>query len=191
MIDLVAQEKLPKVSTELPLTPMIDVVFLLLIFFVSIQFKRMADILEAQLPEEPGVVNRLDARERLIDRHIRVTVRPAKGWRAEYTQRAKTDAPRHLQDVAVELDYRDLRSDMDVPTDAAVTNDALFETLAHALVTRKQWMKDLGKEPVLVLDLDRRLTFQNVVSTVNAAKRAKFADISFLPPAGDRPNDRD
>ena len=41
-----------------------------------------------------------------------------------------------------------------------------------------------GPALLVVLELDGRLMFQNVVSTVNAARRARFAEISFTPPSG-------
>ena len=178
-----------KKEGKLEMAPMVDVVFLLLIFFVSIQFKRIAGILEARLPRHPGVVHQLDDRERLIDRHIWVRVRPVEGWRDEYARRARSGA-RDLQDVVVEIDHRDVRLDMDRPTDTEMTREALFDALVGALRRRKQWLQDEGKVPVVVLDLEGELTYQNVVSTVNAAKRAQFADISFTPPAGERPNER-
>ena len=184
MIDLTAQERLPKVSTDLPLTPMIDVVFLLLIFFVSIQFKRIAGMLETRLPRTEGIVNRLDIRERLIDRHIRVSIRPVKGWKDEFAVRSKTEAARELQRVTVEIDSRDLLRGMKNVDARTVTNDRLFEILFVRLVREKNVKETFGKVPVVVLDLHPELTFQNVVSAVNAAKRARFANISFLPPSG-------
>ena len=59
-----------------------------------------------------------------------------------------------------------------------------FDALQYELSSKKFQLEADGKKPLVVLELDPRLTFQNVVWTVNAAKKARFANISFTPPGG-------
>jgi biopolymer transport protein ExbD len=187
MIDMTAEDRQPRFSQELPLTPMIDVVFLLVIFFLTIQFKRIAGILEARLPRTRGAVAYLDLAERLIDRHIRVKVRALPGWSPRTVVDPATGVRAvegDVQRVLIELQYRDLSQDIDKPR---VTNADLFDALAVALVRRKAALEAEGKDPVVVLDLADDLVFQNVVSTVNATKQASFENVSFTPPGPEEP----
>jgi len=172
MIDLAAEHKLPKVSHELPLTPMIDVVFLLIIFFVSIQFKRLAGELEAHLPKTPGVVNRILPEDELIDNHIWVKVAPPEAWQPKVVVDPKTGREKlagRPQAVIITVNSQPISD---------------FDGLQYELISKKFQLEADGKKPLVILELDPRLTFQNVVSAINAAKKAKFAHISFTPPAG-------
>jgi len=172
VIDLTAERKLPKTSYDLPLTPMIDVVFLLIIFFVSIQFKRLAGELEAHLPRTPGVVNRIQPEDQLIDNHIWVNVRVLKVWQPNIVvdpETGKREVSGAAQPVVITVNQQPISD---------------FDALQYELSSRKFQLEADGKTPLVVLELDPRLTFQNVVSTVNAAKKAKFAHISFTPPGG-------
>lgn len=172
MIDMTAEKNHPKTSYNLPLTPMIDVVFLLIIFFVSIQFKRLAGELETRLPKTPGVVHRLQPEEQLIDNHIWVKVEAMKGWQPKVVIDEKTGRVRiagQSQPVLITVSGQPIGD---------------YDALQYELASRKFLLEADGKKPLVVLELDPRLMFQNVVSTVNAAKKAKFANISFTPPAG-------
>lgn len=172
MIDMTAEKKLPRASYDLPLTPMIDVVFLLIIFFVSIQFKRLAGELEARLPKTPGVVNRIEPEDQLIDNYIWVNVRALPFWKQKTVIDPKTGKPK----VSAEGQ----------PVTISVNNQPIsdFDALQYELSSKKSQLEADGKKPLVILELDPRLMFQNVVSTVNAAKKAKFANISFTPPGG-------
>ena len=172
MIDMVAEKKCPKEYYGLPLTPMIDVVFLLNIFFVSVQFNRLAGELEARLPRTPGVVNRIQPEEELIDQHIWVRVEAPSSWKSMLV----TDAKTGKQVVSTEA------QPVMISVNGRPVND--YDALQWELASKKFLLEADGKKPLVVLELDPRLTFQNVVSAVNAAKKAKFADISFTPPSG-------
>ncbi len=171
MIDMVGEGKAPKESHALPLTPMIDVVFLLITFFVGIQYRRLAGQLEANLPKVPGVVRRLAPEDELIDLHIWVNVRPA-----EEALEPPVGRPRSKPLAAAEAQ----------PVVITVNGQPVgdFDMLYWELLSKKVLLDEQKKSPIVVLELDGRLMFQNVVSTVNAARRARFAEISFTPPSG-------
>ena len=171
MIDLVAENKLPKVLWELPLTPMIDVVFLLIIFFVSIQFREIAGQLEARLPRSPGVVRRLAPQEETVDHRVWVRIECPASWKpvsplAESSEESPVD--RAAQPVLITVNGQPL---------------ADYDALQYELIARKFLLEAEGKTPLVILDLDPRLLFQNVVSALNAAKKAKLPNVSFTPPA--------
>ncbi len=172
MLDLIADEKLPKISHELPLTPMIDIVFLLIIFFVCIQFKRISGELEARLPKTPGVVRRLQLEDEFLEDRIRVNVRPPEDWQQRIIRNLKTgteEVDGELQDVIIAVSGRVVSG---------------FDELQFELAARRLDLEARGDSPLVILELDRRLTFQNVISTINATKKARCTRIAFTPPAG-------
>lgn len=171
MIDLIAENKVPRESHVLPLTPMIDVVFLLITFFVGIQYRSLAGQLEAHLPKVPGVVRRLAPEDELIDRYVRVNVRPVVegATTAPETFSGKPLAAVQAQPVFITVNSQPVGD---------------FDALYWELYSKRILLDEQRKTPLLVLELDGRLNFQNVVSTVNAARRAQFTSISFTPPAG-------
>ena len=171
MIRMTPHEERRRVSYDLPLTPMIDVVFLLIIFFVSIEFKRITGELELLLPKYPGAIRRLPPEEVFIDNLIRVKVDVPETW-----------GPR----TEVDPDTREERFvPVGQPVDISIDGEPVGSYLAleATLTVRRQEIKETGKTPMIVLDLHPRLRYQNVVSTINAAKRADFKSISFTPPA--------
>jgi biopolymer transport protein ExbD len=172
MIDMVDESKVPKESHELPLTPMIDVVFLLITFFVGIQYRRLAGELEARLPKTPGVVQRLQKEDVLLDNHIWVNVKPVEDWQPRLVTDRKTGKLQVAGDAQPVL----------ITVNEQPVGD--FDGLQWELSSLKDDLERDGKKPLVILELDGRLIFQNVVSAVNAAKKAKFADVSFTPPSG-------
>lgn len=164
MIDMVAEKKLPKSSHDLPLTPMIDVVFLLIIFFVSLKFRRLAGELEARLPRIAGAVNRIRPEDAALSNYIWVKVVPLAHGEAG-------DVSEDVQPVIITVN--------------GPKNDVGdFDGLQYELTSKRLQLELDGKSPIVVLELDPRLIYQNVVWTINAAKKADFANISFTPPAG-------
>jgi biopolymer transport protein ExbD len=172
MIDMTAEKKLPRELCELPLTPMIDVVFLLNTFFVGIHYRALAGELEARLPRTPGVVSRVQPEDELFDNHIWVKVTLSGTW----SQKTATDPRTGRVTVAGDMQ----------PVLITVNGQPVgdFDALQYELSSKHLQLGGEGKKPMVILELDPRLMFQNVVSTVNAAKKAKFASISFTPPAG-------
>lgn len=172
MIDMTAEKKLPKELCDLPLTPMIDVVFLLNTFFVGIHYRAIAGELEARLPRTPGVVARVQPEDELFDNHIWVKVTLPGPW----SPKTVTDPRTGRVTVADET------QPVLIMVNGQVVGD--FDALQYELSSKRLQLEAEGKKPLVILELDPRLMFQSVVSSVNAAKKAKFANVSFTPPSG-------
>jgi len=172
MIDMTAEKKLPKELCDLPLTPMIDVVFLLNTFFVGIQYRALAGELEARLPKTPGVVSRLQQEDELFDNHIWVEVTPSGPWTPKTVTDPRTGRVTLAGDMQPVL----------ITVNGQPVGD--FDALQYELSSKRMQLEAEGKKPLVILELDARLMFQSVVSAVNAAKKAKFPSVSFTPPAG-------
>jgi biopolymer transport protein ExbD len=169
---MAAVKKVPRESCELPLTPMIDVVFLLNIFFVCVQFRALAGQLEARLPKTPGIVNRIRSEEELLDNNIWVRVETPPAWK----ERSAAD------ETTGSLNEAGLAQPVLISVNGQPVSD--FDALQYELASRKFRLEADGLKALVILELAPGLMFQNVVSTVNAAKKARFSAISFTPPGG-------
>ena len=152
-------------DTELQLTPMIDVVFQLLIFFlVGTKFRVPEGELEAYLPHKGGASGRADIKEL---REIRITLLVSRGGsRAE---------------PLVRID--DTRPGAQVAGGRMAWLEQRINQLAQDRETREN-------VPVII-EVEPHLVYKWVIRTLNICRRAGFTEVSFAaskrnapPPTG-------
>ena len=146
-------------TPQLSMTPMIDVVFLLIVFFLTVKFAEHAGELETRLPKAEGVIPRLQQSEVPDSPEVWIKVRPGKpGANVENGQ---------LEPLKIELNSGPVKG---------------FEELRYELIVLLARIRHSGDEPFVVLDMDGKLAYQSVVSTINVAKSAGIEDLNFTPP---------
>jgi biopolymer transport protein ExbD len=140
---------------ELPLTPMIDVIFQLLVFFMcAAHFKQIEGKLDSYMPNGPGpAIDEpfLEARLRLV---------PEDGTVAAYLERRPLGTfpsdPARLEGVSARWDRVGLEA-------AAVWKDAVRR----------------DPRAVVKLDVDPKVPFQYAVSALDACRRAGVTQVDF------------
>jgi len=146
-------------TPQLAMTPMIDVVFLLIVFFLTVKFAEHAGELETRLPKAEGVIPRLQQSDLPDSPEVWIKVRPGKpGSTVENGQ---------LEPLKIELNSGPVKD---------------FEELHYELVVLLARIRHSGDEPFVVLDMDSKLAYQSVVSTINVAKSTGIENLNFTPP---------
>ena len=170
---------LAKEECEMQMTPMIDVVFLLLIFFMcTLKFKTLEGKLSAYLPADVGV-NPFDADPiEKVEILVRVTS-PGNKLRPDgtkYTNDDEAQRKRFIYDDSRELEYsvgpRKIRD---------------IEELARRLLEIHEDRVAMGQSEVPV-SIDPRLgtVYSDIVKVLDAAIEANFKDITFVGAYHDR-----
>jgi len=166
-----AARRMSSEAMTLDLTPMIDVVFLLLIFFVlNIKFKTLEGRLDTFLPKDRGHQGFV-AREQHQDIAVRLTRRET-GTRVVI---AGTDLG--------ELPPGWTRQDRPIPTGQSIRSEVLAR--AHA---RIRALHQTDPQSPAVITVDPRVPNGDVVAVVNECIRADVMKIAFAgaaaPPSG-------
>ena len=159
-MEFTEHEDRESVSTpQLAMTPMIDVVFLLIVFFLTVKFAERAGELEARLPKVEGVIPRLQQTRAPDSPEVWIRISPGKvGGVIEDGQ---------LQPLTIALN--------DQPIDD-------FEDLHYELTMLTARIEQSGQKPFVVLDLDSELVYQSVASAINVTKRVGIENLNFTPP---------
>jgi biopolymer transport protein ExbD len=143
---------------ELP-TSMIDVVFLLLIFFlVASKFKENEGSLAANLPTDEGQMPVPTELQKPEDVRVYLEVWPGEGG---------------SRDVVIKVNNR-LGEDIGGKTDG------------HAFVLLRQQLehvKQADPETAVVIQAHKPVEFRHVVSALDAAKQAGIEEVKFQAPA--------
>lgn len=147
-------------TPQLSMTSMIDVVFLLIVFFLTVKFAEHAGELETRLPKAEGVIPRMQRSDVPDSPEVWIKVRPGKpGSTVENGQ---------LEPLKIEINSGPVKN---------------FEELHYELTVLLARIKHAGDEPFVVLDMDGKLAYQSVMSTINAAKSAGIENLNFTPPS--------
>jgi len=98
-------------AVSAPLTPMIDVVFLLIIFFLFGQFRKLEGEFIARLPQHPGIVAAPEKLERMAPGQVLIKL-TTKGEQTVYKMddrvfREKEELQKALADVAAKTGGED------------------------------------------------------------------------------------
>ena len=149
------------------MTPMIDCVFLLIIFFLCIDFKTLEAKLPAYLPKDSGSQNN---KEEPIDKLSLQIECLAPG----------REIPRP-QGKTIYREGHQIR--FKVATVAADNEDALVRELERVFRDRSKWQKDdktgqLKPQPV-VIEPGVNAVYGDVAVAVDAARKVGFEDIQF------------
>jgi biopolymer transport protein ExbD len=144
---------------QLAMTPMIDVVFLLIVFFLTVKFAERTGELQARLPKAQGVIPRLERTEALASPEVWIKISPAKsGMLIPQGQ---------MEPLDIQLNARPCKD---------------FEDLHYELEILLARIRQDGSKPVVVMDLAGDLLYQSVVSAINVARQAGIEDLNFTPP---------
>lgn len=145
---------------QLAMTPMIDVVFLLIVFFLTVKFAERAGQLETRLPKAEGIIPRLEQPQTPDSPEVWIRVEPGQmGTAVENGQ---------IEPLLIVLNETRVKD---------------LEELHYELVLLLARIKQAGDKPFVVLDLSSDLLYQSVVSTINVTKRAGIAQLNFTPPS--------
>jgi biopolymer transport protein ExbD len=139
---------------ELEMTPMIDVVFNLLIFFLCMPFRVPEGELDAFLPRDVGLFDdsvKLEDLEKVVVRIKDTKTRNPKVYLGNVPVRARNSAG-----------YPD------------------FDRLAEQLVGLKE--KSGGEPPPVEIDSDPLVEYEFVIGALNACTKARIGDIRFRFP---------
>jgi len=157
--------ELAEEECELTMTPMIDVTFLLLIFFMcTIRFKTLEGKLSANLPKDVGprptvhvAVEKVDIKLTVIREGSRMhPARPSEPWSGKGPFRYGDD--RVIQYTIGPFETRDL----DVMSD------------------RIQWLHRADEERGATIDARKGIVYSDVVEVLDAAIDAGFGEITFV-----------
>ncbi len=148
------RQQLKEAKPRLQITSMIDVVFLLLVFFLCSPFKIPEGELDSLLPKDGGV------EESSPDDKDRVPV-------VIWLKKARGAVP----EIWVGTRYC---------VEARENGEPRFDRLAAYL---RDWETDNGKAVVRIRS-DRQIGYKYVVSTVNACTKAGLSNIGFTLPSG-------
>ena len=144
---------------QLPMTPLIDVVFLLIVFFLTVKYAEEQGALAARLPRVEGVTPRLELREKNVSPEIWIKVRrAASGVAVEAGE---------VEPLSIEMNAKSVRS---------------YQDLNFQVALLLEQIKQSGEKPFVVLDLGGDILYQSAVSAVNAVKGAGVEDVNFTPP---------
>lgn len=152
------RDRHPRFSARIGLqvTPMIDVVFLLLVYFiVTTPFQFGEEVYRMDLPQRgPGEVDPFD----LADEPLRIAVDSAADDPDGYTLRIEGpfDQPQSFDDLRVFLDDRRIRPS---------TFDGLF-----------------AADHPIIIEPARTARWEHAVEAFNAAARARYTNITFEQP---------
>ncbi len=160
-------------EVEMEMTPMIDVVFLLLIFFMcTLKFKTLEGKLSAYLPKDVGV-NQMDAEP--IEK-VEILMRVKKDGKklrpdgSPYTSDDEAARRRFVYDATRELEYS---------VGPRKTRD--IAELARRLKKIQKDRVAMGQEKVPVsIDPRAGTVYSDVVKVLDAAIDADFRDITFV-----------
>ena len=184
------ETKVTEEQVELQMTPMIDVVFLLLIFFMcSTKFKTLEGKLEAYLPKDLGPSPPTDNTDPIEDVTISLRMESikcngdpesvVKFYFDEWFIEPRVPGSREIMSASF-LQTLGLRPGIS-------TDEAIRGLEARRVRTLESKLARLGKHDVsgipIIVDGAPEVPFRNVISTLNACVRAKFTKISFAAPA--------
>ncbi len=154
---------LARQDTALEMTPMIDVTFLLLVFFMlTVRFQDLEGVLDAALPRDAGSAapseprERTDVRIAVVRAGTRLDPRADRAWSGEGPFRFGPD--RVLSYRVGPHETRDLRA---------------LETRLARLA------KAHGEDAAVTLDPGAGTIYQDVVAVLDTAVSAGFRDVSF------------
>lgn len=160
LTDLVQEEVKPD------MTPMIDCVFLLIIFFLCIDFRVLEAKLPAYLPKDSGSQK---TKEEPIEKLSLMIECIAVG----------TERPRP-QGKSVYREGHQVR--FKVATVPCDNEDALVRELERVIRDKSKWQKDdkgVSKPPPIVVEPGVNAVYGDVAAAVDAAKKVGFEDIQF------------
>lgn len=149
---------------ELQMTPMIDVVFLLLIFFMCATDFKVPDYrVDANLPKDKGLRNvQVKPPEELPE--FRITIDPVD--------------PKNIDDTGAT--FR-------IGRDNVVPYEALIQEVAQGYLAIKEDPRYHGKKCPAVIDGHKEVDFKYVIHAINAclALGDQLDEINFAPPIPD------
>lgn len=165
---------------EPPMTPMIDVVFLLLIFFLlTMKFTDLEGKLVTHLPRDKGPNSGPAPVPEEVRIYLCAETSPS-GIRCHREDKGRHDSPQNPRldgaEVEIHVERRLMglaRRDPDVPP------HALYDSTARtAARMRSALALDLDPAPILI-DADSEVPFDHVIGILNALKRHGIHHVEF------------
>jgi biopolymer transport protein ExbD len=149
---------------ELPLTPMIDIIFQLVIFFMcAAHFKQIEGKLESYLPKDKGLRNMISELPPLPELRIRLV--------------------RREEIVTAYLEGRQL-GQFPAQPDRLQGLSPAWDRIAQEAAPHYERNRREHDRAYLSIDADPQVPFQYVVSTLDACRRAGIEQIEFAGSAG-------
>ncbi len=175
--------------TELNMTPMIDVVFQLLIFFMlSMHFREVEGKLLSQLPRDKGTAPASSLRPEL--REVRVVLCAGGDTARHLGDKAAHDKVRKPGDVcAVLVDGGGIGDlyETGAHPERAAHNRAIYAALGKrvaerypALASARAGRDDPSRRPPVVLDADGETPYEHIIGAVNACKALGIDTVEFV-----------
>lgn len=146
---MIGKKKHKEEPFELPLAPMIDVIFQLLIFFMcTMHFKSLEGKLSSHLPKDKGLFDTTVLNPQMDEYRIRLVFDPSR--------------PREM--TRIEIGQQEFQN---------------WEELYQTIAQYYQDDRAKGKDTPFKIDVDEKVPFQAVVSALNACQQAGITNVEF------------
>jgi biopolymer transport protein ExbD len=167
------------------MTPMIDVVFQLLIFFMlSMHFKEVEGKLLSQLPKDKGLAPTHVLQPELQE--IRIVICAGGDTRMHLHDKGKhekADKPNETCKVMVEkIEIGDVFR-TDKVAGKAAHNKAIYVSLGQKtaeLYSTIPSSRDAARKPPVILDADSETPYEHIIGAVNACKSVGIDNVEFV-----------
>ncbi len=166
-------------AQELNMTPMIDVVFQLLIFFMlTMHFKEVEGKLLSQLPKVHGPVDGPPPPPMMDLRMFLCAGGNLEEHKTNKGRHEQADKPAESCTVAVEGHRIGEVWKTETQASKAAGNKAIYRAAAARLKQLHDGMA--GKKFMIVLDADSEVPYEHVIGLVNACKEVRVENIEFV-----------
>lgn len=171
------------------MTPMIDVVFQLLIFFMlSMHFKEVEGKLLAQLPKDKGLAPSHVLNPELQE--VRIVICAGGDTRMHLHDKGRheqVDKPDKVCKVMVEkVEIGEVYKTEEFPQKLA-ENKKIYKLLGEktydiymATPSARRGIPDMSKRPPVILDADSEVPYEHIIGAVNACKEKGIENIEFV-----------